>query len=102
MRVLFYLGEKEWSGCARASLAAARGLAARGHHVCIACCADCVLDARAKAAGIDTVAINATGWAASGTLDLRRVLKDRFIEVAVVARERDQLFLASAMRAAGR
>ena len=102
MRVLFYFGEKEWSGCARAALVAARGLAARGHHVSIACCADSSLDVRAKAAGIDTVAINATAWAASGSLDLRRVLKERFIEVAVVTRERDQLIVASAMRAAGR
>ncbi|HEY4216346.1 MAG TPA: glycosyltransferase [Gemmatimonadaceae bacterium] len=102
MRVLFYLGEKEWSGCARAALVAARGLAARGHHISIACCADSPLDVRAKAAGIDTVAINTAGWAPSGTLDLRRVLKDRFIEVAIVTRERDQLIVASAMRAAGR
>jgi hypothetical protein len=102
MRVLFYFGEKEWSGCARAALVAAQGLAARGHHVCVACCADSTLDVRAKAAGIDTVAINAAGWAASGSLDLRRVLKDRFIEVAVVTRERDQLIVSSAMRAAGR
>lgn len=102
MRVLFYLGEKEWSGCSRAALVAARGLAARGHHITIACCADSRLDRLAKVAGIDTVAINTSGWAASGSLDLRRVLKDRFIEVAVVTRERDQLIVASAMRAAGR
>jgi hypothetical protein len=102
MRVLFYLGEKEWSGCARAALVAARGLASRGHHVSIACCADSPLDVRANAAGIDTVAINTTGWAASGSLDLRRVLKERFIEVAVVSRERDQLIVSSAMRAADR
>jgi hypothetical protein len=101
MRVLFYLGEKEWSGCARAALAAARGLAARSHHVSIACCADSRLDKFAKVAGIDTVSINTSGWG-SGSFDLRRVLKDRFIEVAVVMRERDQLVVASAMRAAGR
>ncbi|MEO6877698.1 MAG: glycosyltransferase family 4 protein [Gemmatimonadaceae bacterium] len=101
MRVLFYLGEKEWSGSARAALVAARGLAARSHHVSIACCADSRLDRLAKDAGIDTVSTNTSGWG-SGALDLRRVLKDRFIEVAVVSRERDQLVVASAMRAAGR
>ncbi|MDB4873586.1 MAG: glycosyl transferase group 1 [Gemmatimonadetes bacterium] len=102
MRVLFYLGDKEWSGCARAALAGARGLAARGHHVTVACCADSRLDTLAKAAGIETVSINTTGWSASGTLDLRKVLKERFIEVAVVSAERDHLIVASAMRAAGR
>ncbi len=101
MRVLFYVGEKEWSGGARVALVAARGLAARSHHVCIACCTDSRLDRLAKDAGIDTVSINTAGWG-SGLLDLRRVLKDRFIEVAVVMRERDQLVVASAMRAADR
>jgi glycosyltransferase involved in cell wall biosynthesis len=102
MRVLFYFGDKEWTGTARAALAGARGLAARGHHLTVACCAGSRLETLAKEAGLETVSINTTGWSASGTLDLRKVLKERFIEVAVVSAERDHLVVASAMRAAGR
>ena len=102
MRVLFYLGEDEWSGGARAALAAARGLGARGHHITIACCAGSRLYSLANEAGIETAAINTARWAASGSRDLRKVLKARFIEVAIVSDERDHLIVASAMRAAGR
>lgn len=102
MRVLFYAGENEWSGCTRAALMAARGLGARGHHITMACRAGSTLHTRAAEAGIETAAINPAAWAAAGSRDLRKVLKDRFIEVAVVAAERDHLLVASAMRAAGR
>ena len=102
MRVLFYLGDNEWSGCARATLVAARGLVTRGHFVTIACGAGTRLDRLAIEAGIDTVPISAGAWAASGSRELRKVLKDRFIEVAVVHAERDHLIVATAMRAAGR
>jgi glycosyltransferase involved in cell wall biosynthesis len=96
MRVLFYLGEKEWSGCARVTLVAARGLAARGHTVTIACCADSRLDTDARAAGIETVPINAGGTAAGGAWDLRKVIKDRLVEVVIVSTDRDQLIVSSA------
>jgi glycosyltransferase involved in cell wall biosynthesis len=102
MRVLFYLGDTQWSGSARTMLSAAGGLLARGHVVTIACCDGSRLHRLAGEAGIDTVVITPTGWAATGSLDLRRVLKERFIEVAVVSVERDHLIVASAMRAAGR
>ncbi len=102
MRVLFYLNDKEWTGCARVTLAAGRGLAARGHQVTIACCEGARLHTLAQVAGIDVVAINATFTAAGGAWDLRRVLHDRFIEVVVVTTERDQLIVSSAMRLAER
>jgi hypothetical protein len=102
MRVLFYLGMQEWSGCARALFVAARGLSARGHQITIACCPGTRLHALATEAAIDVAEIRSGSWAAAGSLDLRRVLKDRFIEVAIVSTERDHLIVASAMRAAGR
>lgn len=102
MRVLFYTGDKQWSGGTRVTLMAARGLASRDHQITIACCADSELDAQAREAGIDTIAINATSSAAGGAWDLRKVLKERFIEAAVVGTERDHLIVASAMRFAER
>ena len=96
MRVLFYVGDKQWSGAARAVLASARGLAARGAPVTIACCADSRLDTLSRAAEIDTVPINAAASAAGGAWDLRKIIKDRFVEVVIVASERDQLVVSSA------
>jgi glycosyltransferase involved in cell wall biosynthesis len=102
MRVLFYVGDNRWSGGARAMLAAARGLAARGHPVTVACCDGSRLEQDARAAEIETVTINAAGSAVSGAFDLRRVLAERFIEAAIVLSERDHLIVASAMRFAER
>ncbi|HEX7020618.1 MAG TPA: glycosyltransferase family 4 protein [Gemmatimonadaceae bacterium] len=101
MHVLFYVGDKNWSGCARAFLAAARGLAARGHDVGIACCGGSTLERRAHEFGIDPILINdpessfASGW------DLRRVLQERAIDAAFVVSERDQLIVSSAMTRLG-
>jgi hypothetical protein len=102
MRVLFYLGDKQWSGCARALLAAARGLNARGHQIIIAGCEGGRLNARAQEAGLEVVAISSAVTAAGGVWDLRKVLHERFVEVVVVTTERDQLIVSSAMRLAER
>ena len=102
MRVLFYLGDKQWSGGAHAMLTAARGLSARGHQITVACCEDSRLTALAQEAGLDAVAINTTVAAGGGLLDLRKALHERFVEVVVVATERDQLIVSSAMRLAER
>ena len=104
MRVLFYVGDKQWSGSSRRdALMAARGLSrSRGHPVTIACCGDARLDRVARDAGIETVAINASSSTAGGAWDLRKVLKERFIEVAMVGNERDHLIVSSAMRFAER
>src|SRR5206468_3888191 len=96
MRVLFYYGDKQWSGCARATLDGARGLARRSHQVTIACCEGTRLEADARAAEIETVVINGASSTAGGAWDLRKVIKDRFIEVVVVSSERDQLLVSSA------
>jgi glycosyltransferase involved in cell wall biosynthesis len=102
MRVLFYLGDKQWSGCARAMLTAASGLNARGHQITVACRDDGRLNALAQAAGLETVVINSAAAAAGGVLDLRKVLRERFVEVVIVSTERDQLVVSSAMRLAER
>jgi hypothetical protein len=102
MRVLFYVGDKAWSGGARATLAAARGLAARGHSVTVASCEGGRLEQNARAAELDTITINSDGNAVAGAFDLRKVLAERFIEAAVVTSERDHLIVASAMRFAER
>lgn len=102
MRVLFYLNDKQWTGCARVTLTAGRGLAARGHQITIACCEGSRLQKMSEAAGIDVVPITDSLTAAGGAWDLRRVLHDRFIEVVVVTTERDQLIVSSAMRLAER
>jgi len=102
MRVLFYLGDKHWSGCARAMLAAARGLNARGHQITIAGCDGGRLIALAQEAGIETAVINATAAAVGGVFDLRKALHERFVEVVIVTTERDQLVVSSAMRLAER
>jgi len=102
MRVLFYLGDKNWSGSARAALAAAGGLSARGHQVTIACCAGSRLAREAGVSDLETIEINGSTTALGGAFDLRKVLADRFIEVAIVGSERDHLIVGSAMRFAER
>jgi hypothetical protein len=102
MRVLFYAGDSAWSGGARVTLQAARGLAKRGHPVFIACCADSRLEHEARAIDVETITINSGGGTVGGAFDLRRVLAEKFIEAAVVSSERDQLIVASAMRFAER
>jgi glycosyltransferase involved in cell wall biosynthesis len=102
MRVLFYIGDKQWSATARLILTVARGLAARGHPVTLACCGESRLESEARAAQIDTVGINISGSAVGGAFDLRKVLAQKFIEVAIVTNERDHLIVSSAMRFAER
>lgn len=96
MRVLIYAGDSRWTGSSRALLAGARALASREHTVTVACCAETRLDIEARTAGIETVPIDATATAAGGAWDLRRVIKEKFIEVVLVGSERDQLVVSSA------
>ena len=101
MHALFYVGDRQWSGCARAFLAAARGLGARGHDVCIACCGGSTLERRAHEFGIDPVLINDPESGFSSGWDLRKVLQERAIDVVFVISERDQLIVSSAMTRLG-
>ena len=83
-------------------LTVARGLVARGHVALIACCSGSAVEATAQAEGIETVAVDGESSTAGGAWDLRKVLAEKFVEVAIVTNERDQLLVSSAMRLASR
>jgi glycosyltransferase involved in cell wall biosynthesis len=102
MRALFYVGERQWTGCARAFVAAARGLAARGHQVTLVAPGGTTVARRADALGIDGVAADPDASAAGDAWGLRRILQERFVEVVFVHSDREQLIVSSAMRLAER
>ena len=102
MRALFYVGEQRWNGCARAFVAAARGLASRGHQVTLVAPGGSTAARRAEALGVDTVPVDPEASAAGDTWGLRRVLQERFVEVAFVHGDREQLVVSTAMRLAER
>lgn len=102
MRVLFYVGERSWSGCARVFVAAARGLGARGHQVTLVCPGGSAPARRAAALGVHTLAVDPDATAAGDAWSLRRVMQERFVEVAFVHTDREQLVVSSAMRLAER
>jgi glycosyltransferase involved in cell wall biosynthesis len=102
MRVLFYTTASAWSATQRVMLTVARGLSLRGHGVMIACCAGSAVEATAQAEGIETVAVDGDSSTAGGAWDLRKTLAEKFVEVAIVTNERDQLVVSSAMRLASR
>lgn len=102
MRALFYISDETWTGCARTFVTAARGLAARGHQVTVACCGGSVVERRASDAALETVQISPDANVASDAWWLRRTLQDRFVEVAFVHSEREQFVVSSGMRLAER
>ena len=102
MRALFYIGEKQWNGSARAFVAAAHGLAARGHEVTLVCPGGTIASRRADTLGIDTVPADPDATAAGDAWWLRRILQERFVEVVFVHSDREQLIVSSAMRLAER
>ena len=102
MRLLFYVGDRGWSGCARAFVAAARGLGARGHQVTLVCPGGSPTARRAEASGVETVPADPDATAAGDAWSLRRILLDRVVEVAFVHTDREQLVVSSAMRFAER
>jgi len=96
MRVLFYVSSPIWTGSARVAITAAKGLAARGHEVAVACAEGSRLAARTSDARIDAVTMGKSASAAGDAWDLRRAMEHRSIEVAIVTNERDHLVVASA------
>jgi len=102
MRVLFYVGDKGWSGCARAFVAAARGLGARGHQVTLVCPGGSTTARRAESLGVDMIPTDPDATAAGDAWSLRRILQERMVEVAFVHTDREQLVVSSAMRFAER
>ena len=102
MRALFYYTAPAWSGSARAFAVAARGMAARGEPVTIACCADTAAEQVFAREGLDVVALPPGASAAGDAWRLRRVLRERFVEVVFLHTPREQLVASSAMRLAER
>src|SRR5690242_14263332 len=102
MRVLFYVADKARSGCARVFVAAARGLGARGHQVTLVCPGGSATARRAEASGVDTLPADPDASAAGDAWSLRRIMQERFVEVAFVHTDREQLVVSSAMRLAER
>lgn len=96
MKVLFYVSDANWSAASRVMIAAAKGLAARGHEVAVACVEGSRLAARTSDARIDAVTMGKAASAAGDAWDLRRAMEHRSIEVAIVTNERDHLVVASA------
>ena len=102
MRALFYIGETQWNGSARAFVMAAHGLAARGHEVTLVCPGGTTAARRADALGIDLIPADPDATAAGDAWWLRRILQERFVEVVFVHTDREQLIVSSAMRLAER
>jgi glycosyltransferase involved in cell wall biosynthesis len=102
VRTLFYYSASAWSGSARAFAVAARGLAARGEPVTVACCAGTAAEQVFAREGLDVVALPGDGTVAGDAWRLRRVLRDRFVEVVFLHTPREQLIASSAMRLAER
>ena len=102
MRILLHASDRQVTGRARTLLAAARGLAARGHQVTFACPADSALSRAASDAQLDLVALDPSGHKAGDAWGLRRQLQERFIEVVFVHTERELFTVSSAMRLAAR
>jgi hypothetical protein len=102
VRALFYYTAQGWSGSARAFAVAARGLAARGQPVTVACCADTPAEQSFAREGIEVVTLPPGGSVAGDAWRLRNVLRERFVEVVFLHTEREQLVASSAMRMAER
>ena len=103
MRALFVVSDKEWSARARAFMLAARGLAARGHEVQLACADQCPVQVRATGGGggsgggtdgVPVVSLAGTSTAGT-TMELRKLLRD--VDVAFVHTEGELVMAASAL-----
>ena len=102
MRALFYHTAKDWSGCSRAFAFGAQGLVAHGATVTVVCRADSAAEQAFASQGLDVVSLPISDSVSRDAWRLRTVLKERFIEVAFLHSEREQLVASSAMRLAER
>jgi glycosyltransferase involved in cell wall biosynthesis len=102
VRTLFYYTSKSWSGSARAFAVAARGLATRGEPVTVACCADTTAEQSFAREGLEVVALPPDGSVTGDAWRLRKVLREKFVEVVFLHTEREHLIASSAMRMAER
>ena len=102
MRTLFYHMANDWTGASRAFAVAARGFAAMGEPVTIACRASTPAEQAFVLEGLDVVALPPSGTVGADAWRLRTVLKERVIEVVFLHSEREHLIAGSAMRLAKR
>ncbi len=102
MRLLLHDASTGWSGRARAFFAAARVLVARGYDVTVACPAGSPLESRCRDRGWETEPVRPAPTLAGRIRDLRRVVRDRFLDAVFVHNERDDLAASVAVRLAGR
>lgn len=101
MRVLFLISDRHWNGRARAFALAASGLAARGHEVFMACAESCPVQTRLAGANLPIVPLSASATAAGDTIQLRRELQSRGVDVVFVHTDAEQLTVSSALRLGG-
>jgi len=99
VRLLFYIEAPEWTGSARAFVAAARGLAERGHGVTVACRPESALERRLEFGAYEVLSIPS---GPGGSRVLRGAVQERFIQAMYVTTEREQLTAAMAARLAER
>ncbi len=102
MRLLLHDASTGWSGKARVFFAAARALKARGYDVTVACPAGSPLEIRCRDRGWETMPIRPTATLAGRIRDLRRAVRDRFLDAVFVHNEADDLAGSVAVRLAGR
>ncbi|MEP6617852.1 MAG: glycosyltransferase [bacterium] len=99
---MFYHTEQHWTGATRATVVAARGLAARGEPVTVVCQSGSALQQTLSGDSLDVVAMPADSLFGRDAWRLRAVLKEKFVEVVFLHTEREQLAVSSAMRLAER
>jgi glycosyltransferase involved in cell wall biosynthesis len=77
-------------------------LGTRGHQITVVCPGGSSVERRAVELGIEVVPFNPDASGAGDAWTLRKLLRERFVEVVVVHGDRDHLVVASAMRLAER
>lgn len=98
MRALFLISDNEWSGRARAFVLAARGLAAHGHDVLLACDDECPVQVRLAQAQLPVVTMRANASAAGDAVLLRGAFMEREVDVVFVHSDAEHLAASSALR----
>ena len=100
MRLLFFIGDPDWTARARIFVAAGHGLAARGHDVTIACPPGPAID-RIDPKRVGVVRIAPSALVAVATFDFRRIAQERSLDVAFVHSAREQFVVGSGLRLGG-
>ena len=102
MNTLFLDASRHWSGSARAFASAARGLAARGDAVTIACREGSSAQGGYAQEGVELLPLTLGASVTRDAWRLRAVLKEKAIDSVCFHTEREHLVVSSAMRLGGR